>query len=65
MDINPGDRVLVEGRSVGMGQRTGECVGCEGEGDRRRIWVRWDDGHQSMLVPGPDLRVEPPRRAAS
>jgi Domain of unknown function (DUF1918) len=44
----PGDRVVVEGTKVGGGRREGTLVELTG----RLIKVRWNDGGESMMVPG-------------
>jgi hypothetical protein len=60
MDAEVGDRLVVEGEKVGQGRRTGEIVGVQGGPARRQLWVRWEDGHQSLFIPGPGARIERP-----
>ncbi|MBN2622149.1 MAG: DUF1876 family protein [Acidimicrobiales bacterium] len=60
MEAHVGDHVVVEGARVGMAPRRGEVTeilhGTEGD----RFRVRWEgDAHETVLVPGPDMRVEP------
>jgi hypothetical protein len=46
---SPGDRVVFEGVKIGGGRREGELVSMAGRG----VTVRWTDGTQSFLIPGP------------
>ena len=49
-----GDRLVFEGVKVGEVRREGECVAVVG----RAVRVRWADGTESLLVPGPgSMRV--------
>jgi Rv2632c-like/Domain of unknown function (DUF1918) len=59
MEARVGDHVVLEGAKVGQGRRRGEVVEVlrGASGDRYR--VRWElDDHETVLAPGPDLRVE-------
>jgi hypothetical protein len=47
MMINIGDRIEVESETVGRSTRQGEVIGKEGD----RLHVRWDDGHESTMIP--------------
>jgi hypothetical protein len=61
MEPHVGDRVVVEGTRVGQSRRTGEVIEVlrGTTGDRYR--VRWEQSeHETVLSPGPDLRVESP-----
>lgn len=55
-----GDRLIVEGPVVDRSRRHGEVLEVLGDGDEQRYRVRWDDGSESIYVPGPDARVERP-----
>jgi hypothetical protein len=60
MEPHVGDRIVVEGTRVGQSRRTGEVIEVlrGTTGDRYR--VRWEQNeHETVLSPGPDLRVEP------
>jgi hypothetical protein len=57
MDVHEGDRVLVDTQRIGQARRSGEVTGVEGDAAHRRLWVRWDDGHVSMLVPSSGVTV--------
>lgn len=54
-----GDRVLVEGRKVGVGSRAGTILEVLGEPGSERYRVRWDDGHESVYTLSSDARIEP------
>jgi hypothetical protein len=62
MEAHRGDHVIVEGNKVGQSKRNGEVVRVEGYYEHRRIWVRWTDGHESMLIPGPGVHLEGKQR---
>ena len=58
MELQVGDRLIIHSRQVGQPSREGEIVEVVGA-DRpgRRCRVRWTDGHDSVVVPGPDAVV--------
>jgi hypothetical protein len=59
MEARIGDHVVLEGARVGHARRRGEVLEVlrGSTGDRYR--VRWEqDDHETVLAPGPDLRVE-------
>lgn len=47
-----GDRVIVESKRTGRSAREGEIVEVLGSGEAIHYRVRWDDGHESILLPG-------------
>jgi hypothetical protein len=53
-----GDRFHVRGKSVGHPARTGEIVEVRGTGGEPPYVVRFDDGHTSLVYPGPDAIIE-------
>ena len=57
MRTNVGDRVRIHGRAVGMAERTGQVIEIRGPDDHQLLVVRFDDGHESLVYPGPDLTV--------
>jgi Domain of unknown function (DUF1918) len=65
MEAHKGDRLVIDGEKVGQKRRTGEVVGAQGDPTRQRLWVRWEDGHESLLVPGPGITVERRRAKGS
>lgn len=60
-NATPGDRLIVEGPVVDRSRRHGEVLEVLGEGEAKRYRVRWDDGAESIYMPGPDARVERPQ----
>lgn len=59
-----GDRVLVEGRKVGVGSRAGTILEVLGEPGVERYRIRWEDGRESVYAPSSDMRIEPKPKAA-
>jgi len=53
-----GDRLHVHGRTVGAGERFGEIIEVRGEDGSPPYVVRFPDGHESLLYPGPDCVIE-------
>ncbi|AEE47805.1 DUF1918 domain-containing protein [Cellulomonas fimi] len=56
MHAEVGDKVVVHGRTVGTADRCGTVV--EARGADGPYLVRFDDGHESLVFPGPDVSVE-------
>lgn len=60
MDAQVGDQYIVSSRVVGKEPRTGEIIEClERNGMTPHFRVRWSDGHESIVYPSSDARVEP------
>ena len=57
-----GDRFHVRGNIVGQPERSGEIVEVRGAGGEPPYLVRFDDGHTSLVFPGPDAVIEHPRK---
>jgi hypothetical protein len=53
--VDVGDRIEVESERVGGEPRAGTVTRVNGD----QLQVRWDDGHETSIVPGPGLRVPP------
>ncbi|GAA4665306.1 DUF1918 domain-containing protein [Streptomyces chumphonensis] len=65
MHAEKGDKLLVHGRVVGQHDRTAEIVEVLGPQGEPPYRVRFDDGHETVVSPGPDSVVrhpEEPRR---
>jgi Domain of unknown function (DUF1918) len=62
MEAAVGDRLHVHGNTVGHPGRTGEVVEIRGAGGEPPYLVRFDDGHTSLVFPGPDATIEHSRR---
>ncbi|MFI9405893.1 DUF1918 domain-containing protein [Nocardia sp. NPDC052316] len=59
MMANVGDRLLVHGHVVGQGDRHAEIIEVRGPEGSPPYLVRYADGHESLVYPGPDAIVEP------
>lgn len=64
MHATVGDRFHVRGNIVGHPERTGEIIEVRGAGGEPPYLVRFDDGHTSLVFPGPDAAIEHPRKRA-
>lgn len=59
MEAHIGDHVVVEGAKVGQPQRRGEVLEILRGAGGDRLRVRWQGaGHETVLVPGPDMSIE-------
>lgn len=59
MKAHRGDRLIIEGTHVGDGRRIGVIVELRHADGTPPYVVRWlDDGHQVLVFPGPNARVE-------
>ena len=56
-----GDRLQVGGNIVGHSERIGEIVEVRGAGGEPPYLVHFDNGHTSLMFPGPDAVIEHPR----
>ncbi|GGK14098.1 hypothetical protein GCM10010124_03390 [Pilimelia terevasa] len=63
MHATIGDRIHVHSNAVGAADRVGEIVEVRGRDGTPPYRVRYSDGHESLLYPGPDCVIEPPARA--
>ncbi|MGH3344084.1 MAG: DUF1918 domain-containing protein [Carbonactinosporaceae bacterium] len=55
-----GDRLHVHAKTVGQRDRTGEIVEVRGPEGGPPYVVRFEDGHEGLIYPGPDAVIEPP-----
>ncbi|MFC9329025.1 DUF1918 domain-containing protein [Kitasatospora sp. NPDC057015] len=53
-----GDQLHIHSRSVGMVDRTGEITEVHGANGQPPYLVRFEDGHEGLVYPGPDSIVE-------
>ncbi|GAB2892003.1 DUF1918 domain-containing protein [Streptomyces mayteni] len=58
MRASVGDRVHIRGRTVGMREQSGEIVDVRGLEGEPPYLVRFADGHESLVYPGPDCVIE-------
>ena len=60
MKAAPGDRIVVASTHVGEQARDGEIIEVHGADGTPPFLVRWsDDGHESLVFPGPDAHIAP------
>jgi len=53
-----GDRLHVQSRVVGVEERLGEILEVRGEEGAPPYLIRFADGHEGLVYPGPDCLVE-------
>ncbi|MFF3755300.1 DUF1918 domain-containing protein [Streptomyces sp. NPDC002018] len=58
MKASKGDRLVMHGRVVGKHDRVVEIVEVMGPNGTPPFKVRGEDGHESIVSPGPDSAVE-------
>ena len=56
-----GDRLHVHSNAVGDPDRVAEIIEIRGEDGAPPYLVRFPDGHESLVVPGPDSTIEHPQ----
>nr|WP_067681670.1 DUF1918 domain-containing protein [Nocardia miyunensis] len=59
MRANVGDQITVPGRSVGMADHSAEILEIRGDDGAPPYVVRFDDGQEGLIYPGPDSVVRP------
>ncbi|MFC6354527.1 DUF1918 domain-containing protein [Luethyella okanaganae] len=59
MQAIAGARITIRSRSVGAPDRHGKVIEVRGGNGGPPFLVRFDDGHESLVYPGPDCIVEP------
>ncbi|RCH67081.1 DUF1918 domain-containing protein [Streptomyces sp. SDr-06] len=57
MRASVGDTLLVHGRTVGQQDRRAEVIEVLGPQGTPPFRVRFDDGHETLMSPGPDTVV--------
>jgi hypothetical protein len=58
MHASVGDRLHVRGHTVGVQDRIGEVIEVRGKDGAPPYVVRYPDGHESLVYPGPDCVIE-------
>lgn len=53
-----GDRLHIHGRNVGNADHLGEILEVRGADGAPPYLVKFNDGHESLVFPGPDCVVE-------
>ena len=58
MHAQAGDWLVVEGRNISLHARRGQILSVRSPDGAPPYRVRWtDDGHEALVVPGPDTHV--------
>ena len=60
MQASIGERIVIHGKQVGQADRHGEILEVRGADGAPPYFVRFDDGHETLVFPGPDLTVVRP-----
>ena len=64
MHAKVGDRLVILGHRVGEPERDAKILEVRGDRGSPPFLVQWsDDGHISLLFPGPDAVIDRPGRA--
>lgn len=58
MQAQIGERLLIHGKKVGTADLVAEIVEVKGADGRPPYLVRYPDGHETLMYPGPDCVVE-------
>ncbi|MFK0243767.1 DUF1918 domain-containing protein [Amycolatopsis azurea] len=58
MQATVGDEIHVHGRTVGSAEQRGEILEVRGEHGGPPYLVRFADGHEGLVFPGPDCEVQ-------
>ncbi len=58
MHATVGDRLHVHSNTVGAQDKIGEIIEVRGESGAPPYVVRYLDGHESLVYPGPDCVIE-------
>jgi uncharacterized protein DUF1918 len=53
-----GDRIIIRGKTVEASDRHGEIIEVRGADGAPPYFVRFDDGHETVLYPGADFIVQ-------
>ena len=57
MHASVGDRLIVHGTHVDDKGKDGEILEVRGKNGEPPYLVRWEDGHEGLVFPGPDATV--------
>ena len=63
MQASAGDKVIVHSRTVGSHERVGTIIEVHGADGGPPFLVRFEDGHESLVFPGPDVHIQHSARA--
>ncbi|MEV5687581.1 DUF1918 domain-containing protein [Streptomyces sp. NPDC052164] len=58
MRASAGDRLHTYGQTVGQSARSGEIIEVRGSDGQPPYLVKFEDGHEGLVHPGPDCVIE-------
>jgi hypothetical protein len=58
MEAQLGDRIVIRGRTVESADRHGEIIEVRGTAGGPPYVIRFDNGSEAVVQPGPDFTVE-------
>jgi len=58
MQATVGDQIVIHSQHVDEQVRSGEIIDVRGPDGSPPFVVRWGDGHEALLYPGPDAEVQ-------
>ena len=61
MQATVGDQIVIRSQHVDEQVRSGEIIDVRGPDGSPPFVVRWGDGHEALIYPGPDAEVQHPR----
>jgi len=59
VEANVGDQLVIESNKVDSPRKIGEVLEVHGPEGTPPYVVRWADGHEVLMFPGPDAHVVP------
>jgi hypothetical protein len=62
MRAQVGDHLVIEGRTTAMSKVEAEVIEVRGADGAPPYLVRYPDGHEGLMFPGPDAHVVPQQR---
>ena len=57
MRAQVGDQLVVEGRTADVHRQEGQVLEVRGADGAPPYLVRWNDGHEGLVFPGPDAHI--------
>ncbi|HEY0903349.1 MAG TPA: DUF1918 domain-containing protein [Marmoricola sp.] len=58
VEAKVGDRLVVESNRVGQPRKVAEVLEVRGQEGEPPYLVRWADGHEGLMFPGPDAHID-------